>query len=101
MKLNKKINQLTEKERAWLLKEFEKCEIITVDKAGIKKKILEAYAIRDRAYKSLDKALATDGKEKNAPLARGFHTFSVGEVLLDEIIKELYGTKINQRRKRD
>ena len=87
-----KLREMTPEQRKLLNKFIDTAEIVIFDKEKIRKQILKAYAIRDRGYKYLDKAMASvTTKEEKQYLTKCFHDFSNVEILLDNIIRELYG----------
>ena len=77
MKINKKIKDLTKSERKEIDKILEDCQIIAFDGKEINEKVVLAYNLRQAAHETL---LESDK-------------------LLDEVLKELRGIKINAKPK--
>ena len=68
--------KLKDKKSQELLQKLGECEVITFDKKKIWGKILKSYKMKEQAHALLLQA----------------------DVLLDEVLNELYGEKINTRR---
>lgn len=71
----KKIKQLSKEELDSLNKAILNCEIITFDKEDIERRINEAYAFKTKGHELLLQA----------------------DILLDEVLKELYGKTKNRQ----
>lgn len=66
MKINKKLNKLTDKEYKYLLKELGECQIAVFDAQEMTKRIMKANELRVKAHKMMleaDTLLDTIQKE--------------------------------------